>query len=222
MRELLYRRIAEEIREEIRSGKLVPGLRMPGVRELAARWNTSINTVLKALTELESEGFVNKRQGQGIFVETESSWKIPAEREIELLVYNIKEPLNIMLMSSVEKAAADYGYKLAVRSCSGTELHIEERETTGRIVIPGIAPVFTGAYKSAALICIGDFNPPENFCCSYAVADVYGGFCRTVQSLLSLGRERIAYIGASGNIEDEPGWNACRDVLSGTPIRIYV
>ena len=83
------------------------------------------------------------------------------------------------------------------------------------IVVPEQAPA-NGDGVAEHSIYIGDFNPAHSFEGSYITADSYGGFRRAARMLLEAGRERIAYIGATDSLSDEPGWNAVRDVLAGT------
>jgi DNA-binding transcriptional regulator YhcF (GntR family) len=61
----LYRRIAEEIRQEILSGRRKPGDRLPSVREMADRWNCTIGTIQHAYGELSKQGLITSRAGQG-------------------------------------------------------------------------------------------------------------------------------------------------------------
>ncbi len=58
--------VADLLRSEI--GKLGPGGRLPGMRQLRLRYQVSINTVGMALALLEQEGRVVRRSGSGVFV----------------------------------------------------------------------------------------------------------------------------------------------------------
>ena len=65
----LYLQIAEQVRRLIALGALRPGERLPAVRELAVRARVNRNTAARAVQQLESEGVVRTRVGQGTFVE---------------------------------------------------------------------------------------------------------------------------------------------------------
>ena len=218
MRELLYKKIADSIRNDIERGMLAPEARLDGVRELAAKWGTSGNTVLKALGELEAAGYIRKTQGQGIFVRVRKADPVAVDAaagRLELVLYDMNVPLNRMIVAAVEKSAADFGYILNVKSSRAPEDMCAADYP--RIVVPESSvsvPESEGGGKS--VIYIGDFSPPPDFHGSYAVADTYAGFFRAAGMLHSAGRERVAYIGATDNLEAEAGWNACRDLLSGT------
>ncbi|MEV4364589.1 GntR family transcriptional regulator [Nonomuraea sp. NPDC049625] len=62
------RRIADDLRSEIKSGQLPPGFKLPAVRVLAERYGVTQNPVLKALATLKAEGLVNAVHGSGVYV----------------------------------------------------------------------------------------------------------------------------------------------------------
>jgi GntR family transcriptional regulator len=63
-----YLQLVEQVRRALRTGLLEPGDRLPTVREVAETVAINPNTVLKAYRELEHEGLVEGRPGQGTFV----------------------------------------------------------------------------------------------------------------------------------------------------------
>jgi GntR family transcriptional regulator len=63
-----YQRIADDLREEITSGRLKPGWRVPATPELARRYGVTVNTANRALTALAIEGLVIKKPGSGTYV----------------------------------------------------------------------------------------------------------------------------------------------------------
>lgn len=64
----LQEQIVADIRRQITDGSLRPGDQLPTKRELAQRWECSLQPVTMALTWLEAEGLVIRRQGKGTFV----------------------------------------------------------------------------------------------------------------------------------------------------------
>jgi len=64
----LYEQIAEAIRQEILTGKLKPGDRLPPLREMAVRWRCTVGTVQRAYADLAQQGLVVSRAGQGTHV----------------------------------------------------------------------------------------------------------------------------------------------------------
>ncbi|MEU4705837.1 winged helix-turn-helix domain-containing protein [Nocardia salmonicida] len=66
-----YQRVAEQIKEEIRAGRLRPGVQLPGNRQLADDYSVSLGTAQKALQVLRSEGWVVATPAVGVFVSDE-------------------------------------------------------------------------------------------------------------------------------------------------------
>jgi GntR family transcriptional regulator/MocR family aminotransferase len=60
--------IARTIAEDARSGRLAPGTRLPGSRELAVTLGVHRNTVIAAYRELTAEGFLVPKKGCGTFI----------------------------------------------------------------------------------------------------------------------------------------------------------
>lgn len=63
-----YRQIEDQLAELIRAGVLHPGDQLPSVRALAAELLVSLITIRRAYADLEADGLVDRRQGQGTFV----------------------------------------------------------------------------------------------------------------------------------------------------------
>ena len=61
----LYQQIAESIRRDILEGRYKPGDRLPGVRQLHARWKCTPGTIQRAYHELVRQGLIESRAGQG-------------------------------------------------------------------------------------------------------------------------------------------------------------
>lgn len=63
-RQPLYQRIADDLRAEIESGELPPGMVLPSARELVERYGTSKTTVEKAISVLRASALVESHQGR--------------------------------------------------------------------------------------------------------------------------------------------------------------
>jgi GntR family transcriptional regulator len=64
----LYYQIAASLRDQIESGKLVPGSRLPPERELSELLGVNRMTLRQALQVLEGQGLLIRRQGDGTYV----------------------------------------------------------------------------------------------------------------------------------------------------------
>ena len=63
-----YLQIVRQVRQALRMGVLNVGDQLPTVREVVAAVAVNPNTVLKAYRDLEREGLIEVRAGQGTFV----------------------------------------------------------------------------------------------------------------------------------------------------------
>src|SRR6476620_5017523 len=60
--------LCARLRADIQAGRLGPGVRIPSSRRLAALARTARGTVVAALEQLESEGYLFTRRRSGTFV----------------------------------------------------------------------------------------------------------------------------------------------------------
>ena len=80
----LIKQITDGIRRQIASGELPIGAQLPSVRGLAQQLTINPNTVAKAYSELSNEGWLDSRQGLGLFVAAPRQLLSDAERERRL------------------------------------------------------------------------------------------------------------------------------------------
>jgi GntR family transcriptional regulator len=64
----IYSQIVDGFREQITAGVLLPGEKLPSVRDLATELAINPNTIQRAYRQLESEGWISSIQGKGCFV----------------------------------------------------------------------------------------------------------------------------------------------------------
>lgn len=64
----LWRRIVEAVAQDITTGTLAPGARLPTEARMSARFAVNRHTVRRALEELSRNGLVRVEQGRGSFV----------------------------------------------------------------------------------------------------------------------------------------------------------
>ena len=64
----IYSQITDGFREQLLSGVLQPGDKLPSVRELAATLTINPNTIQRAYRELEAQGWIATVPGKGCFV----------------------------------------------------------------------------------------------------------------------------------------------------------
>ena len=130
----LSRGLIEQLAEQIKSGRLAPGSRLPTEEALTRAAGVSRTVVREAVAALRAEGLVVTRQGVGAFVSAEPQ-RAPFRIEPERL-QSLADILNVMelrLGVEIESAgiAAERASKAQVRAISNALNAIEEAGAAG-------------------------------------------------------------------------------------------
>lgn len=80
----LYEQLYESLAEEMRTGAIPAGTRMPGKRRLAAELSVSVNTVDAAYQLLAAEGYLESRERSGFYVQEYLALPIHPEKMPEV------------------------------------------------------------------------------------------------------------------------------------------
>ncbi|WP_326911038.1 GntR family transcriptional regulator [Sedimentibacter sp. MB31-C6] len=85
----IYIQVMHKIKQDIVTGKLKPGGKMPSSREYSSQLGINFNTVARVYKEMEMEDLVFTKRGLGTFI-TESTEKIESIRYdmAKELIYN--------------------------------------------------------------------------------------------------------------------------------------
>lgn len=86
----IYEQIIDGIKENILKGILMPGDKLPSVREMSSLITTNPNTVSRAYMELERQGVIETVRGKGTYVSSDYKPKVEEER-MEKLKEDIKK-----------------------------------------------------------------------------------------------------------------------------------
>ena len=81
----VYVQILEQVKHAVASGLLIEGDKLPSIRALARELRVNPNTIIRAYRELEVEGVVISKRGQGSFV-TKLQNTLTDEGKCEMLV----------------------------------------------------------------------------------------------------------------------------------------
>ncbi len=96
----IYTQIMDGLREQIISGVLQSGDRLPSVRELAAELTINPNTIQRSYRQLELEGWIATVPGKGCFVCAAPSAQ---EREKEKLWQQLDEAAGALLALGISR-----------------------------------------------------------------------------------------------------------------------
>jgi GntR family transcriptional regulator len=77
----VYRQMMDQFKYYVAGGVLRPGDQIPSIRELASALQVNPTTVVKAYTELEREGLIEKRHGKGAFIAPNAKALTDSEQE---------------------------------------------------------------------------------------------------------------------------------------------
>lgn len=74
-----YRQIMDAVLAGISAGTILPGEKLPTVRDLAVKLAVNPNTVMKAYSQLQLLGVLDTQQGSGVFVGLQPESPAPGE-----------------------------------------------------------------------------------------------------------------------------------------------
>ena len=101
----IYSQIFDNVCSQIVSGVLTPGDKLPSVRELATQLAINPNTIQRAYTQLETEGYILSVSGKGTFVAELQDQHALRRAELEAKVGPLREDLRSLGMTAAEWAA---------------------------------------------------------------------------------------------------------------------
>ncbi len=135
---LLYERLRAYLLDEIRSGRLGPGARIPSELALAEQFSVSRITSKKAMETLERDGLIVRYRGKGSFVSERpesplpetpmpngQAAHIPAAREgsmapaIGFVVPNFSDVFGTRMFHAIEERASEHGYSVVFKRTYG-------------------------------------------------------------------------------------------------------
>ncbi|MEP6815246.1 MAG: GntR family transcriptional regulator [Marmoricola sp.] len=102
-----FAQIRESVRDQVASGELAPGTRMPTVRRLAGDLGLATNTVARAYRELEALRVIETRGRAGSFVSGDHAGQ--ASREAALVFVKRARALGLGRDEAVELVRRAFG-----------------------------------------------------------------------------------------------------------------
>jgi GntR family transcriptional regulator len=79
----IYLQLADRIARQIVSNELKAGEKLPSVRDMGIKYNVNPNTIQRTYSELEREGILEARRGQGTFVTEQEDRLIQLRDELK-------------------------------------------------------------------------------------------------------------------------------------------
>jgi DNA-binding LacI/PurR family transcriptional regulator len=111
-----YLVIKEDIKRRLINGEWTEGYRLPSSREFSQYYDSSVNTVEKAIKELAEEGWLNRDSRRGTFMNEKKVTLEDRTRLIAAFVIGIENPLWSSALRGIEDVLYLRGYDLLTSS----------------------------------------------------------------------------------------------------------
>ena len=105
-RKSIYEQVMDNLKEQIMTGTLQAGDKLPSVRELSKAITVNPNTIQKAYQELEKLGSIYTVKGRGNFVASHTSWKVDRKNEYLEIMNDALRELKALGVSRDEVVAS--------------------------------------------------------------------------------------------------------------------
>ncbi|NLX71454.1 MAG: substrate-binding domain-containing protein [Clostridiales bacterium] len=205
----LYEQIFEHYRDKIVNRELMPGDQLPTEMEMAEIFGVSRITTKRALEELEREGLIYRKRGQGSFV-LDLFQKKPnqpgAKNVISIIIPSTSmRGRNMDYVQGATDAVNKKGYYLTIHM---TEDEKHERDLLLSIPKDGISgliyyPISRSHFDLLYTMHITGYpivtidKHYESMPISYVISDNFNGTYEAVSHLVELGHKKIAYLAFS-------------------------
>lgn len=98
----IYDQIIRQVKFAVASGALMPGQRVPSLRELAAELALNPNTIARAYRELQSEGILEMVRGTGLEISVKAVKRCQQDRD-----KLVRERLRLVLLEAKQSQLDD-------------------------------------------------------------------------------------------------------------------
>ena len=110
-----YFTLMEELKEEILSGQIQPGEKLPSENQLTEKYSLSRHTVRKAIALLEREGYVEAYHGKGTFC-SEKMRHMKKSRNIAVVTTYISDYIFPRLIQGMDNILSEQGYSIILKN----------------------------------------------------------------------------------------------------------
>lgn len=110
-----YFTLMEELKEEIISGRIQPGEKLPSENQFTVQYSLSRHTVRKALSLLEQEGYIEACHGKGTFC-SEKMRHMKKSRNIAVVTTYISDYIFPRLIQGMDNVLSEQGYSIILKN----------------------------------------------------------------------------------------------------------
>lgn len=110
---LKYLTLAQWIKDQIQSGRLLPGSKLYSESQLCEKFSVSRNTVRQALNYLEQENYIYRIQGSGTYISDSVTSILPvSSRTIGLIITYANDYIFPYIINGITSKLSQYGYSV--------------------------------------------------------------------------------------------------------------
>jgi GntR family transcriptional regulator of arabinose operon len=201
-----YEQVKLSLRDIIQTQRLKPGDQIMSLAEIMAQYNVSKVTAVRALVELEAEGFVTREQGRGTFVSNPAGRRTAnaTSAAVAVVLPTFTNPFYAELLAGIESTLSRAGITAEVAS---TDFDVDreyeilarivrERRCTGAIIAPWINSEHRlEEFLDQLPLIFVDYCPPAILSHSRLVrGDNYRGAYEAARHLIEFGHRRIGMV----------------------------
>lgn len=145
MSEIKYENVKDKIKNLIKNGKYEVGSKLPTESELMEKYGVSRYTIRRAAGELESERFIYRVQGGGMYVDDWKKQRKPVNdsKLIGVITTHLADYIFPRIISGIDRIITENGYSLILNnthnSCEREEKAIQrmiDNQVSGLIIEP--------------------------------------------------------------------------------------
>lgn len=147
-KQLKYFQLMEDLREQILSGKIQPGGRLPSENELSASYQVSRQTVRKALSMLQNEGYIYAEHGRGTFC-SELARHTHTSKNIAVVTTYLSDYIFPRVIQGIDSVLTAHGYSIILKNTRNSRTReakcLEEllqKDIDGMIIEPSKSQIY--------------------------------------------------------------------------------
>lgn len=114
-RQAKYLKLLHDIKEKILSEGYKPGEKLPSENQLSARYHISRQTVRKAFSILEQEGYIYAEHGRGTFV-SDRAFQARNSKNIAVVTTYLSDYIFPRVIQGIERVLTENGYTIILKT----------------------------------------------------------------------------------------------------------
>jgi DNA-binding LacI/PurR family transcriptional regulator len=204
-REPLHRRLERVLRDEIGSGALGAGARLPSEPELSRRYGISRATVRQAVASLAAAGLVRREPGRGTFVVGGAPAAASGPAVLGLVIAGLHGMFLAQMLDGLRRAAGQAGVAMTLAAAElapGQEeaalAQVRAQGAAGAVVVPSPACATPAAVyrrlQAAGFPLVFLDRCPPGVDAPAVTSDNVGGARLLARHLLRLGHRSFGYV----------------------------